>query len=73
MLAFPTPLSPAGVSAVAIALGDSHTCAIVSGGGVKCWGANRFGQLGIGNTTDATRPVDVAGDGRPPSLTDACV
>jgi hypothetical protein len=60
------PLSP-GVSAFAIALGHMHTCAIVSGGGVKCWGKNENGQLGIGSTTDATSPADVEGDGCPPS------
>ncbi len=51
-----------GVSAVAIALGSDHTCAIVSGGGVKCWGYNYYGQLGIGSRTDATSPAEVAGD-----------
>jgi alpha-tubulin suppressor-like RCC1 family protein len=54
---------PAGISAVAIALGYDHTFAIVSGGGVKCWGANGYGQLGIGSTTYAMMsPADVAGD-----------
>ncbi len=57
----------ADVSAVAIALGWAHTCVIVSGGGVKCWGANWVGQLGIGSRTDATSPADVAGDGCPPT------
>ncbi len=55
-------LLPPGVSAIAIALGFSYTCAIVSGGGLKCWGSNSDGQLGIGSTTDATSPADVAGD-----------
>lgn len=32
----------------AIATGDSHACAIVAGGGLKCWGLNHLGQLGIG-------------------------
>ncbi len=57
---------PAGVFAVAIALGQYHSCAIVSGGGVKCWGANFYGQLGIGSITDATSPADVEGDGSNP-------
>ena len=48
-----------GVSASAIALGYGHTCALVTRGGVKCWGYNGYGQLGIGNTADQLRPVDV--------------
>ncbi len=50
-----------GVSVSAIASGYGHTCAIVEGGGVKCWGYNRNGQLGIGSDTQQTSPVDVPG------------
>ena len=33
-----------------LALGDSHTCALLSDGNVRCWGNNTYGQLGLSNT-----------------------
>ncbi len=62
----PRPALASGVFATAIALGGwgGHSCAIVSGGGVKCWGGNSHGQLGVGSMgwgSQSTSPVDVPG------------
>jgi alpha-tubulin suppressor-like RCC1 family protein len=43
-----------------IALGEFHSCAIVEGGKVSCWGTNNFGQLGDGSTTTRTMPTSIA-------------
>ncbi|MEP7311783.1 MAG: Ig-like domain-containing protein [Pseudomonadota bacterium] len=32
----------------ALASGDTHTCAILDDGNVKCWGRNEHGELGLG-------------------------
>jgi alpha-tubulin suppressor-like RCC1 family protein len=50
---------PAGVSATAVSTGAYYTCAIVTGGGLRCWGYNGNGQLGIGSTSSQYSPVAV--------------
>ncbi len=39
-----------GFSAIAMTTGETHSCAILSDGKVKCWGGNFYGQLGLGDT-----------------------
>lgn len=44
------PPVPLGSPAIDIAAGSSHTCALLEGGDIVCWGANNNGQLGTGDT-----------------------
>jgi alpha-tubulin suppressor-like RCC1 family protein len=55
-----TPVTVLGVSgATELATGESHTCARVALG-LRCWGANSFGQLGDGSTSESYMPVPVS-------------
>lgn len=44
------------VSFTAIAAGERHTCGILTGGTLLCWGYNWNGQLGDGSITNRLTP-----------------
>jgi hypothetical protein len=58
-----TRLSPVAVvglsNVVQIRTGSGHTCAVLQGGTVSCWGANQY--LGTGQTSNQPLPVQVPG------------
>jgi alpha-tubulin suppressor-like RCC1 family protein len=66
----PHPIQVPGVGgtgvltgATGITGGSDHTCALLGGGTVACWGDNSFGQLGQDNALPVTTPVVVKGVG----------
>jgi alpha-tubulin suppressor-like RCC1 family protein len=67
IVAFSIVLVPAQASprlkVIAIAIGDNHTCALMSNGGVKCWGFNGNNQLGAstGKRDYSVTPLTVRG------------
>ena len=50
---------PSARTAVAVAAGQYHTCAILDNLSVQCWGENEDGQVGDGTTTERLTPVYV--------------
>lgn len=60
----PVTVSQLEPAVQSIAAGELHTCAIVQGGSVLCWGSNDAGQLGNDEQYSAV-PVEVRGLSRP--------
>jgi alpha-tubulin suppressor-like RCC1 family protein len=48
-----------------IAAGKNSSCAIRTDGGLKCWGQNELGQLGLGDTNDYGNDAGEVGTGVP--------
>ncbi|MCX7174064.1 MAG: RCC1 repeat-containing protein, partial [Proteobacteria bacterium] len=66
----PVDVQGLGGGVTELAVGSQHVCARMTDGGVKCWGANGYGQLGDGTTTRRTAPVSVIGLTPPISSSD---
>jgi cysteine-rich repeat protein len=49
----------------ALAGGSNGNCAVLTGGRVKCWGRNTYGELGLGDTTTRGEQPGQMGDALP--------
>ena len=52
------------IYAVSSSVGSYHSCAVMNNGNLSCWGANSYGQLGIGSTVSSPPTLVDLGAGR---------
>lgn len=48
-----------GMPVVSVSAGWGHSCAVVGGMGVKCWGSSGNGELGYGDQETRNRPIQM--------------
>ncbi len=51
---------PLGATAIDVAAGQTHSCAVLSGGAVRCWGAGALGRLGYNATANIADGVGLS-------------
>lgn len=61
----PTVDLGSGRTAKRVAVTDGHACAVLDNGTVKCWGANTYGGLGLGDTSTRGDGSSEMGDNLP--------
>jgi cysteine-rich repeat protein len=54
-----------GVKVTGVTVGNTHACALLDTGQVKCWGANDWGQLGLGDAEARGNQPGQMGDALP--------
>lgn len=57
----PVDVTALAVPVTTIAVGGNHTCGLTATGGIVCWGANQYGQLGDGTAAETSAAVEVVG------------
>lgn len=65
----PVDVTTLNGTAIAITMGEDHTCALMEDGRIHCWGLNDVGQLGDGTFENRSTPVRVVFEAQPPSAT----
>ena len=59
------PLTLRKPNPVQIVTGSAYSCVIFQGGGVKCWGQNNYGQLGVGDSINRGNSLNQMGSNLP--------